>query len=90
MGPFARWLSILEKDGNEPEAYSAILRKMAARINDYDALDQVEILCALRSMQPIAMQGSIQEQLMGRLQHLPAAIRSQLIILGMLPPERVA
>jgi tetratricopeptide (TPR) repeat protein len=89
-GPFARWLSILEKDGNEPEAHSAILRKMAARINDYDALDQVEILCALRSMQPIAMQGSIQEQLMDRLQHLPAAIRSQLINLGMLPPERVA
>ncbi len=89
-GPFARWLSILEEDGSELETYSSVLGKMAARIDEYDALDQVEILCALRSRQSIAIQGSTQDQLMGRLQHLPAAIRSQLISLGMLTSERVA
>lgn len=89
-GPYARWLSILEESGDDRDTHFEILREMAARVSEYDALDQVDILCALRSRQPVGMRGSIQEELRSRLDTLPTAIKSQLISLGMLPFERLA
>ena len=89
-GPFARWLSILEESGDDRDTHPEILSAMAARVGEYDALDQVDILCALRSLQPPAFRGSIQEELRGKLDVLPTAIRSQLVNLGMLPFERLA
>jgi DNA-binding SARP family transcriptional activator/tetratricopeptide (TPR) repeat protein len=89
-GPYARWLSILEESGNERGTHSGILSEMAARLSEFDALDQVDILCALRNRQPVGMRGAIQEELRAKLDTLPTAIKSQLISLGMLPFERLA
>lgn len=45
-GSFARWLAITCVDPEHYRQASAILSEMEAHLDDYDALDQIEILCA--------------------------------------------
>ena len=89
-GPFARWISIIDESSEGSKPNSEILSDMAARLSEYDALDQVDILCAVRMLQPVAMRGAVQSELRAKLDFLPPAIESQLISLGMLPSERLA
>jgi tetratricopeptide (TPR) repeat protein len=45
-GPFARWLAISCGDSSFHDQAGSILAGMAANLEDYDTLDQIEILCA--------------------------------------------
>jgi hypothetical protein len=45
-GPFARWLAITCIDSDLHQQAAALLLEMEEHLDDYDALDQVEILCA--------------------------------------------
>jgi tetratricopeptide (TPR) repeat protein len=45
-GTFARWLAIANIESNSHSRASAILFDMREHLDDYDALDQIEILCA--------------------------------------------
>jgi len=45
-GPFARWLSITCAEPPHQEQAASILAEMEGNLDSFDALDQVEILCA--------------------------------------------
>jgi hypothetical protein len=45
-GPFARWLAISCADPPHQERAALILAEMEADLDSFDALDQIEILCA--------------------------------------------
>ena len=83
-GPYARWLCVSSQSSGERSRAEAILRKMAAQIRYYDALDQVEIFCALDLVTGNVERSEWKDELAKRLHRLPAAIRSQLIGLEVL------
>jgi hypothetical protein len=45
-GPFARWLAVTCTDGPYQDRAASILSEMEANLESFDALDQIEILCA--------------------------------------------
>jgi tetratricopeptide (TPR) repeat protein len=45
-GPFARWLAITCVDPPHQEEAASILAEMESNLDSFDALDQIEILCA--------------------------------------------
>jgi hypothetical protein len=88
-GPYSRWLG-LTVDSNEDDIRARqTLKVMADNISHYDALDQVEILCALVRLESRAAFGAGWREINERLDKLPVAIRSQLSALGQLPSQGV-
>jgi hypothetical protein len=84
-GPFARWSVILSRAQNDRWS-EAILLDFLASIQKYDALDQVEILCAKRVLElerGIPRDGTslLLEPMLAK---LPMALRRQLIALEVL------
>ena len=45
-GTFAKWLAVASMDASLHSRASEILVDMREHLDDYDALDQIEILCA--------------------------------------------
>jgi len=83
-GPYARWLCVSSQSSRERSHAETILRGMAGQIGYYDALDQVEIFCALDLVTGNEERSEWKEELARRLHRLPAAVKSQLIGLEVL------
>jgi tetratricopeptide (TPR) repeat protein len=84
-GPYARWVSAIGESEAERLEHHNTLRRMVENLEEYDALDQVEILCAVGRYDSLALGGRLNEELDRRLERLPPAIASQLRSLGMIP-----
>jgi DNA-binding SARP family transcriptional activator/type II secretory pathway predicted ATPase ExeA len=86
-GPFARWVALTSERTKNYTIASEIIDKLAHRICEFDALDQVEILGAQHHMscQANSVTRELPKQLREKLEHLTPAIRVQLGILEMLP-----
>jgi len=85
-GPFARWTALIA-NGTDDEKYArARLTGMVDQLTTYDAIDQVEILCArkLLSRVPGSLNDELQLLIDAKLAHLPTAIVSQLANLRVL------
>lgn len=86
-GPFARWVALTTERTSNPAAASEIINRLADRIFDYDALDQVEILCAKHYVTSHLNRVSweLPSELREKLEGLTPAIRVQLGRWEMLP-----
>jgi hypothetical protein len=84
-GPYARWLLAIAESEAERVEHRGILERMVAELDEYDAIDQVEILCALGRDDPLALDGRLSQELDRRLEKLPPAVTGQLKSLGMMP-----
>jgi DNA-binding SARP family transcriptional activator/tetratricopeptide (TPR) repeat protein len=86
-GPFARWVALTSERTNDPVAASDIIDRLADRIFDYDALDQIEILCAKNYMSSHLNRvgGVLPSELGAKLESLTPAIRVHLGRWEMLP-----
>jgi hypothetical protein len=88
-GPFARWLA-LTASSDERASTLEQLEDLASRLLDFDAIDQVEILCALsllRGQQQGAKRDRLhvsRRSLSERLIDFPPAVSAQLQLLGVL------
>ena len=85
-GPFARWLAFSARGTSAEARALEKIQHMTQRLESFDALDQLEILCAehlLRTYCPAAMEGST-PWFHDRLSHLPYAVSQQLIRLGLM------
>jgi hypothetical protein len=60
-GAFARWLAITCVDSPPHQRAAEILREMEEHLDDYDAIDQVEILCARLQHGSDDIDGHLQE-----------------------------
>ncbi len=90
-GPFARWVTLCGVASGELEAARAKLKRLRAKLDTYDAVDQVEILAAgcllerlLGKSANTARLRAEQEKLASRLVDLPAATTAQLVRLSIL------
>lgn len=83
-GPYARWLTLATSSSDEKADAARRLSEMARVLNDYDALDQVEILCAIGINGTTGIAGDVRVLLEERLGRLPTAVRTQLRLLGQL------
>jgi hypothetical protein len=81
-GPYSRWIGLTLSSEEERSAARQRLLGMVERISQYDALDQLEILCATRRLAPEQVSAYDIDE---RLNRLPPAIRSQLLALEQLP-----
>jgi DNA-binding SARP family transcriptional activator/tetratricopeptide (TPR) repeat protein len=81
-GPYSRWLGLTAGSSEEQARALETLREMVSQISRFDALDQVEILCALSRL---TSRDILDRDITERLDRLPAAIRSQLAALEQLP-----
>ncbi len=88
-GPFARWVALTAERTQNHATASAVIKMLADRIVRYDAIDQVEILCAqhyLRSRsKPLG--GELPSDLRAKLEELPPSIPIQLRRCEMLPNQ---
>ena len=82
-GSFARWIALLYKRTCDEELATERLRRMISEVENYDAIDRVEILSAFAWLteQKHQLRPRIDEGLAG----LPLAVSDQLASLGMLP-----
>jgi tetratricopeptide (TPR) repeat protein len=86
-GPFARWLSYVGQPGNDRERALSSLQSILSRIETYDALDQVEVMCAWIAVGGVG-DDQIEESRLTIAQHLrvlPQEVTSQLQRLGSIP-----
>jgi DNA-binding SARP family transcriptional activator/tetratricopeptide (TPR) repeat protein len=86
-GPFARWVALTSERTNHSVAASDVIDGLADRIADYDALDQVEILCAKQYLSSHAYREAreLPSELSAKLDALTPSIRVQLGMWEMLP-----
>jgi len=86
-GSFARWIGMMGRVTRCEESARSHIEPLARSLNRYDALDQVEILCAMLLTHGATEEG--RDELVRRmnecLDRLPWAIRDQLSFLGVLP-----
>jgi tetratricopeptide (TPR) repeat protein len=84
-GPFARWLAFLggaEKEGDK--AWES-LQELQSRSGSYDALDEVEVMCAVLSLRPNGVNaGYLSASISERLGFLPVEVTNHLRRLGSL------
>ena len=80
-GVFARWVAITCDDGPHRHRAASILADMVTNLDDYDTLDQVEILCA-RLMHGCEEVDKHLEQLQARTSQLPETALASLRICG--------
>lgn len=86
-GPFARWLAHLGKYQNREQIARRALEDLLRSLSTYDALDQVEVLCAARSMQLTErkLEVTVDDEIETRLSQLPREIVIHLRRVGSLP-----
>lgn len=89
-GAFARWTAITMKGTSSETIGRGQLEVLACDLEKFDALDQAEILCALRLLgcDSINRFRDLQQNIHEMLRKLPAAISEQLLRLGILPSPR--
>jgi len=87
-GPFARWVALSAKGTEDRTSARAQLTQMVEQLHAYDAIDQVEILCAERILQD-GLQHNSRILIEAKLTQLPGAVRDQLIRLGMMCYDQV-
>ena len=84
-GPFARWLAVTAGEDDRATA-RAIVADMSRKLEEYDTLDQLEILCAAGQVGGVDgfddRKGS--RELQRRLESLPPSVGTQLMALGIL------
>jgi tetratricopeptide (TPR) repeat protein len=85
-GPFARWLHLTGQCRDREGASREVMKSLLASLHTYDALDQVEVLCAARAMRAgAAMDEHTYDGLIAeRLRELPAEVRNYLRRVGSL------
>jgi len=85
-GPFARWLSHLGSTGQLRESAATALERLLLALETYDALDQVEVLCAARAMglSKGTRDGALDQLIQIRLSQLPAEVANHLRRVGSL------
>jgi DNA-binding SARP family transcriptional activator/tetratricopeptide (TPR) repeat protein len=85
-GPFARWISHLSKIGGPDRAVKRTIQNLLPLLGTYDALDQVEVLCAAQAMEVTGNgQGRGYDDLIQeRLRRLPSEVASHLKRVGSL------
>jgi tetratricopeptide (TPR) repeat protein len=83
-GQFARWTALTYRRAPDTNKARAIVEKLAANLQHYDAIDQVEILRALVMVNSYEgrLDSELDNQLAGRVRALPPGARSQLAVLG--------
>ncbi len=83
-GPFARWVALTHQGESDPSGAYALLRGLLTNIEQYDAIDQAEILAAARMLQSEndPANNEIEKQLAERLLALPQAARAYLACFG--------
>ncbi len=79
-GAFARWAVLTRHQTGNWERTQQILEQMVSQVEDYDALDQAEILAAMRTAysEGGSARSSLDERLADKLQALPDATRNYL------------
>lgn len=89
-GPFARWVSHLGRAQHRLDAARRALEGLLPSLSTYDALDQVEVLCAVRSMglQVRRREGSLDLVIESRLRQLPGEVAIHLRRVGSLPSSQ--
>ena len=86
-GPFARWLAHLGKAESPYAAARGAIEVLLGSLSSLDALDQVEVMCAGRTLGIFTgtPQGLEEQAIQERLYHLPAEVVNHLSRLGSLP-----
>jgi tetratricopeptide (TPR) repeat protein len=82
-GPFARWLAVTCSGHGKAERAGEILDDLAGNLEQFDEMDQLEILCANAQMHP-EPRGSWLQRIAEKLEKLPPCTSSQMRVLGML------
>jgi DNA-binding SARP family transcriptional activator/tetratricopeptide (TPR) repeat protein len=85
-GPYARWLALATNSRHETAIATEKLNRMANALANYDALDQVEILCAISRVKGLPPWSDVRLQLEEKLNRLPPAVRVQLKMLDQFLP----
>ena len=84
-GPFARWLALIAVSDQESSIAAMCIEKLHDDLPRYDALDQVEILCARSLCHRLKREDeSRRNQIEDRIRQLPSAVADQLKRLGMI------
>lgn len=84
-GVFARWLALVSEREGTLGAMSSLLEDLGHKLDDFDAIDRVEITCArLIASSSVVVTGSLQSELAGQLVELSPAVVTQLDRLGAL------
>jgi tetratricopeptide (TPR) repeat protein len=84
-GSFARWLALIGETQPGVQIAAASIDQLYGKLDRFDALDQVEIVCA-RNLCPLVHQNQERRgvEIEERMRRLPAAVGEQLRRLGMI------
>jgi DNA-binding SARP family transcriptional activator/tetratricopeptide (TPR) repeat protein len=82
-GAFARWLALIGESDTQGRVACEEIDRLHANLEKYDAIDQVEILCAHARSQGISAPPESFATLSARLEQLPSPILDQLRRLGL-------
>jgi hypothetical protein len=87
-GPYARWMALTARSNQEKDSAADKVERLLAQLERYDAIDQVDILCAaaLLSTSPFGHR----QAAMQRLSRLPSALGTHLISLGLMQTQRIS
>jgi DNA-binding SARP family transcriptional activator/ABC-type transporter Mla MlaB component len=78
-GAFARWVAVTHKSVGEPKNAPTILESLLGKLDTFDALDQVEILCAVRyASLKSGSHAQLEAELEKRLTRLPMGVTAHL------------
>ena len=80
-GPFARWVALVCADANNEQQGLAVLAQLEEHLEEFDAVDQLEILCAVAHCDPTNAH-SYYPRIAQRLENLPGSVARQISILG--------
>jgi DNA-binding SARP family transcriptional activator/tetratricopeptide (TPR) repeat protein len=82
-GPFARWVALTDQNNGKRQMGRSVLEDLLRTLDNYDAMDQAEILSARITMNTRdgILDSSLEPRLLERLGDLPAAARTHLAIL---------
>jgi hypothetical protein len=85
-GLFARWLAMTSSAPDERRAAGVCLDSIVSKLDQHDAVDQVEILCACAHLEARRSCGSVEMRMVvkEKLAELPFPITDQLFRLGFL------
>jgi len=81
-GAFARWVALTHAGVHANCRAEAALRELENHLEEFDALDQAEILCANAHFRMPSTSG-YEARITAKLRHLPASVATQLYRLGM-------
>jgi type II secretory pathway predicted ATPase ExeA/tetratricopeptide (TPR) repeat protein len=87
-GAFARWVALTAKSTGQEDLGRVHIEQLVKNLEKFDALDQVEVLCALLllSCRTDNTSNHLTRSIKERLGRLPLPISEQLSLLGVLPP----